>query len=36
MVDALLGPIVYRRLLTGGTIDHGFIEGLMALVVPGR
>jgi AcrR family transcriptional regulator len=36
MIDALLGPIIYRRLLTGGTIDNGFIEGLMALVVPGR
>jgi AcrR family transcriptional regulator len=36
MIDALLGPIIYRRLLTGGSIDTAFIEGLMALVVPGR
>jgi AcrR family transcriptional regulator len=36
LIDALLGPIVYRRLLTGGTIDTAFIEGLLALVVPGR
>ncbi len=36
LIDALLGPIIYRRLLTGGTIDTAFIEGLMALVVPGR
>ena len=36
LIDALLGPIIYRRLLTGGTIDTAFIDGLMALVVPGR
>lgn len=36
LIDALLGPIIYRRLLTGGTIDTAFIERLMALVVPGR
>ncbi len=36
MIDALLGPIIYRRLLTGDTIDTDFIERLMALVVPGR
>jgi len=36
LIDALLGPIIYRRLLSGGTIDTAFIEGLMALVVPGR
>lgn len=36
MIDALLGPIIYRRLLTGATIDDAFIEALMALVVPGR
>jgi AcrR family transcriptional regulator len=36
MIDALLGPIIYRRLLTGAKIDTAFIEALMALVVPGR
>ena len=36
LIDALLGPIIYRRLLTGGPIDTAFIERLMALVVPGR
>ncbi|MET0910124.1 MAG: TetR/AcrR family transcriptional regulator [Ilumatobacteraceae bacterium] len=36
LIDALLGPIIYRRLLTGGTIDTAFIERLLALVVPGR
>lgn len=36
MIDALLGPILYRRLLTGAAIDSAFIETLMALVVPGR
>jgi AcrR family transcriptional regulator len=36
LIDALLGPIMYRRLLTGAIIDTEFIERLMALVVPGR
>ena len=34
--DALLGPIIYRRLLSGGVIDADFLDRLIALVLPGR
>jgi AcrR family transcriptional regulator len=36
MVDALLGPIIYRRLLSGGVLDTDFLDRLIALVLPGR
>ena len=36
LVDALLGPIIYRRLLSGGVIDADFLDRLIALVLPGR
>jgi AcrR family transcriptional regulator len=36
LVDTLLGPIIYRRLLSGGVIDADFLDRLIALVLPGR
>ena len=36
VLDALLGPIIYRRLLSGGVIDADFLDRLIALVLPGR
>jgi hypothetical protein len=35
LLDALIGPFVYRRLLTGGAIDETVVERLLALVLPG-
>ncbi len=35
LLDALIGPFVYRRLLTGGAIDESVVERLLALVLPG-
>jgi len=29
VVDALIGPFVYRRLLTGGDLDDRFVERLL-------
>ena len=34
LLDALIGPFVYRRLLTGGPIDATVVERLLALVLP--
>ena len=34
LLDALIGPFVYRRLLTGGPIDDTVVERLLALVLP--
>jgi AcrR family transcriptional regulator len=34
LLDALIGPFVYRRLLTGGPIDDLVVERLLALVLP--
>lgn len=34
LLDALIGPFVYRRLLTGGAIDETVVERLLALVLP--
>ena len=36
VLDALLGPIVYRRLLSGGVLDADFLERLIVLVLPGQ
>ena len=36
LVDALLGPIIYRRLLSGGVLDDDFVDRLIGLVLPGR
>jgi AcrR family transcriptional regulator len=33
LIDALIGPLVYRRLLTGGTLDDTVVERLLALVL---
>jgi AcrR family transcriptional regulator len=35
LVDALIGPFVYRKLLTGGATDAGFAAGVLAIVLPG-
>jgi AcrR family transcriptional regulator len=34
LADVLIGPFVYRRLLTHGPLDEPFVERLLALVVP--
>lgn len=34
LLDALIGPFVYRRLLTGGALDESVVERLLALVLP--
>lgn len=34
MVDAFVGPFIYRRLLTGDTIDAAFVDRLLALLLP--
>ena len=34
LLDALIGPFVYRRLLAGGEIDARFVDGLLSIVVP--
>jgi AcrR family transcriptional regulator len=34
LLDALIGPFVYRRLLTGGAIDESVVDRLLALVLP--
>jgi AcrR family transcriptional regulator len=36
LVDALIGPIVYRRLLSGGVLDADFLDRLIELVLPDR
>jgi AcrR family transcriptional regulator len=34
LLDLLIGPFVYRRLLTGGPLGNDLIERLLAIVVP--
>lgn len=34
MVDAFVGPFVYRKLLTRDTIDSAFVDRLVALLLP--
>ena len=34
MVDAFVGPFIYRKLLTGGTLDAAFVDRLLALLLP--
>jgi AcrR family transcriptional regulator len=34
LLDTLIGPFVYRRLLTGGALDESVVERLLALVLP--
>lgn len=34
LLDALIGPFVYRRLITGGVLDDAMVERLLALVLP--
>jgi AcrR family transcriptional regulator len=36
LLDALLGPIIYRRLLSGGVLDTDFVDRLIGLVLPDR
>lgn len=36
IIDVLIGPFIYRRLLTGGPMDTDFIERLLTVVLPGR
>ena len=36
LLDALLGPIIYRRLLSGGVLDTDFVERLIVFVLPAR
>ena len=36
LIDALLGPVIYRRLLSGGVLDTDFVDRLIALVLPAR
>ena len=36
VLDALLGPIIYRRLLSGGVLDAEYVDRLIVLVLPGR
>ena len=33
MIDVLVGPVIYRRLLTGGRIDRPFIRKLLDIVL---
>jgi AcrR family transcriptional regulator len=35
LVDAVVGPFIYRRLLTGGVIDASFAERLIGVIVLG-
>jgi AcrR family transcriptional regulator len=34
IIDALIGPFIYRRLLSGGPLDDDFIDRLVTLVLP--
>jgi AcrR family transcriptional regulator len=34
MAEALVGPVIYRRLLTGGRIDRAFVRKLLDIVIP--
>ena len=34
LVDAFVGPFIYRKLLTGDTIDAAFVDRLVALLLP--
>jgi len=36
VLDALLGPLIYRRLLSGGVLDAEYVDRLIVLVLPGR
>ena len=33
MIEALVGPVIYRRLLTGGRIDKAFVRKLLDIVL---
>lgn len=35
LIDAIIGPFVYRRLLSNDEIDRRFVERLLAVVLPG-
>jgi AcrR family transcriptional regulator len=35
LIDVVIGPFVYRRLLTRSEIDDAYIERLLAIVLPG-
>ena len=34
LLDALIGPFVYRRLLAGGDVDARFVDSLLRLLLP--
>lgn len=34
LLDILIGPFVYRRLLAGGDVDAGFVDRLLGIVLP--
>lgn len=34
LVDVLIGPFVYRRLLTHGPLDEPFVDALLAIALP--
>ncbi|MEP1122329.1 MAG: TetR/AcrR family transcriptional regulator [Ilumatobacter sp.] len=36
LIDVLIGPFVYRRLLTRDPIDQGFVDRLLSIVLPER
>jgi AcrR family transcriptional regulator len=36
LIDAVLGPFIYRRLLSNDPIDAGFVDRLLAIVLPDR
>lgn len=35
LIDAILGPFIYRKLLTRGDLDAQFVDRLLAIVLPG-
>lgn len=36
LADVLIGPFVYRRLLTHAPLDEGFVDRLLRVALPGR
>ena len=36
LIDAVIGPFVYRRLLSSGPIDEVFVDRLLGIVLPDR
>ncbi len=36
LIDAVIGPFVYRRLLTRDPIDEGFVARLLSILLPAR